>query len=137
MQEGDDLLDHVNKIKALTYQLVCLRVHVRNEDIVITLLDNLSTLYKHLITTFETIPIKELMMNYMTMHFMHKMLKRKKKKKSQGEDAAMVLRQNKGTIHFGAKVQGCVFIAPNQATLRIFVAKKSIRSAKIQKTKGQ
>jgi hypothetical protein len=32
MQEGEDLLDHINKVKALADQLACLEVLVRDED---------------------------------------------------------------------------------------------------------
>jgi hypothetical protein len=38
MQEGEDLLDHINKVKALMDQLACLEVLVRDEDVVMTLL---------------------------------------------------------------------------------------------------
>jgi gluconate kinase len=48
MQEDDDLVDHVNKVKALTNQLVCLEVPERDEDIVMILLKNLPTSYKFL-----------------------------------------------------------------------------------------
>lgn len=41
MGDYDDLLDHINKIKALTNQLVCLEVLVTNEDVVMTLLKSL------------------------------------------------------------------------------------------------
>ena len=52
MQECDDLLDHVKKIKELTDQLVCLNVSVKNGNIVMTLLDNLPASYEYLITVF-------------------------------------------------------------------------------------
>jgi hypothetical protein len=39
MQEGEDLLDHINKVKALADQLACLEVPVRDEDVVMTLLE--------------------------------------------------------------------------------------------------
>jgi gluconate kinase len=41
MQEGEDLLDHINKVKALADQLACLEVPVRDEDVVMTLLQSL------------------------------------------------------------------------------------------------
>lgn len=41
MGDGDDLLDRINKIKALTNQLVCLEVLMTNEDVVMTLLKSL------------------------------------------------------------------------------------------------
>jgi hypothetical protein len=41
MQEGEDLLDHINRVKALAHQLACLEVPVRDEDVVMTLLESL------------------------------------------------------------------------------------------------
>jgi hypothetical protein len=67
---------------------------MRDENIVMTLLENLSTLFEYLITAMETMPMKELTMNYVTAHFMHEILKRKKKE-PQGDDAAMILGQYK------------------------------------------
>jgi hypothetical protein len=48
MQEGEDLLDHINKVKALADQLACLEVPVRDEDVVMTLLENLPPSYEYL-----------------------------------------------------------------------------------------
>ncbi len=47
MQEGADLLDHINKVKALADQLACLEVPVRDEDVVMTLLESLPPSYEH------------------------------------------------------------------------------------------
>jgi hypothetical protein len=49
MQEDNNLMKHINTIKALTNQLVCLRVPMTNEDIVIILLESLPTSYEYLI----------------------------------------------------------------------------------------
>ena len=98
MDEGDDLLDHVNKVKALADQLACLEVPVREEDIVMTLLESLPTSYEFLITALETMPTKELTMEYVTARLMHEMSKRKEKE-PQGDDAAMVARQSKAAYH--------------------------------------
>ncbi len=46
MQEGEDLFDHINKVKALADQLACLEVLVRDEDVVITLLESLPPSYE-------------------------------------------------------------------------------------------
>ena len=44
MEQGDDLLDPINKVKALADQLACLKVPMRNEDVVMTLFESLSPL---------------------------------------------------------------------------------------------
>ncbi len=99
MQESDDLLDHINKVKALADQLACLEVPVRDEDIVMTLLESLPASYEYLITALETMPMKELTMEYVTARLMHEVSKRKEKE-PQGDDAAMMLRQGKAGNSF-------------------------------------
>ena len=105
MQKNNNLLDHVNKIKMLANQLANLEVSMRTENIVMILLESLLTSFKYLITAVKTMPMKELTMDYVTAHLMHKMLKRKENE-PQSEDAAMMLCQIKGNnsfSHQGAK----------------------------------
>jgi hypothetical protein len=99
VQEGNDLLDRVNKVKAFPNQVICLNVPVRHEDIVMTLLKSLSASYEYLITTLETMPIKDVTMDYVTAHLMHKILMHNEKE-PQGGDVAMVFRQSKGDNSF-------------------------------------
>ena len=70
-------MDHINKVKALVDQLVCLEVTVRNKDIVMILLESLSALFVYLITAIKTMPMKKFTMDYMTARLMHEMSKRK------------------------------------------------------------
>ena len=103
MDKGDDLLVHVNKVETLTYQLACLEVPVRDEDISITLLESLPTSYGYLIIAFETMEMKNFLMDYVTICLMHEISKCKKTQ-PQGDDAAMMLQQNKSDNSFCAKV---------------------------------
>ena len=66
MQEDDDLLDHINKVKALAEKHICLEVLVENEDVVMVLIKSLPPSYEYLITTLETMPAKELTMQDVT-----------------------------------------------------------------------
>ena len=78
---------------------------MKNEDIFMTLFENLPTLFKYLIIVSETMLMRELTMNYMTTCFMHEIWNRKEKK-SQSEDAPIMFQQNKGDNSFpcqGAK----------------------------------
>jgi len=95
MQEGEDLLDHINKVKALADQLACLEVPVRDEDVVMTLLESLPPSYEYLITALETLPMQDLTMEFVTTRLIHEVSKRREKE-PQGEDAAMVSMQGKG-----------------------------------------
>ena len=94
MEEGDDLLDHVNKVKTLWDQLACLEVPVREENIVMTLFESLLMLYKYLITALEMLPMKKWTMENVTAHLMHRMLKLKDNE-PQYKDTMLLLRQSK------------------------------------------
>jgi len=89
MQEGEDLLDHINKVKALANQLAFLEVPVRDEDVVMTLLESLAPSYEYLITVLETLPMQALTIEFVTARLMHEVSKRKEKE-PQGDDAVMV-----------------------------------------------
>ena len=67
--------------------------------IVLTLLENLPTSYVYLITTMETMFMKELTIDYVTTHLLYEMLKRKKKE-PQDDDTAMMLWQSKANNSF-------------------------------------
>lgn len=60
MQKGNDLLDHIDKVKAIAGQFYCLEVLVKNAYIVMILFRNLLVLFEHLITALETMVIKKL-----------------------------------------------------------------------------
>jgi hypothetical protein len=117
MQEGEDLLDHINKVKALADQLACLEVPMRDEDVVMTLLESLSPSYKYLITALETLPMKNLIMEFVTARLMHEVSK-KKEKELQG-DAAM---EEEGP-HLHTKTPRHVTIVANRATLHDFASR--------------
>lgn len=65
MQEDDDLLVHVNNVKALADQFTCLEVFIKN-DLVMTCLP---PSYKHLITILKMMPIKKLTMKQQNTQF--------------------------------------------------------------------
>lgn len=78
MQEGENLLNHVNKVQALMDQLVYLQIPMKDENITMTLFVILPVSYEYLITIIKMISIKELTMDYVTTRFMYKMSKCKK-----------------------------------------------------------
>ena len=93
---GDELLDHINKVKPLVDQLACLEVPMWEEDIIMTLLESLPTLYKYLITALEMLPMKELAMEYVMPRLIHEMSKHKEEE-PQSKDVAMVSHQSKAS----------------------------------------
>lgn len=78
MQEREDLLYHISKVKALAKQLVCLEVPLKDEVVTI-LFTSLPSSFDNLITILEVMHVKELTMEFVTMRLMHEMTKRKEK----------------------------------------------------------
>jgi hypothetical protein len=66
-------------------------VPIRNEDIVMTLLEILSPSYEHMMTGLETMPIKELTMKYVMTCFIHEMSTRNDKEPQDDDDDIMKL----------------------------------------------
>ena len=96
MEEGTDILMHINKVKSLADQLLVLEVQLRGEDMIMILLDSLPSSFDYLITTLETRPFKELTIEFVIARLVHEVSKRKEKE-PQGNDLAMVSRQSKGS----------------------------------------
>ncbi|KAG6616434.1 gag-pol polyprotein [Phytophthora cinnamomi] len=76
MAEGDDVLEHINKIKTLAEQLDAVGAPVSEDDLVITLLASLSESYQFLITSLES-RADSLTWELMTARLLHEDLKRK------------------------------------------------------------
>ena len=91
MQEGDDLMAHINHVKELADQLTSFEVPVREEDIVMTLLESLPPSFDNLIIALETLRLEDLTMAFVTARMMHEVTKRKEKE-SHGDDANDVTR---------------------------------------------
>jgi hypothetical protein len=72
-------------------QLACLEEPMQEKDIVMTLLESLPASYKYLITTLETMPMKDLTIEYVVARLMYEMSKRKEKE-PQGKNTVIVAR---------------------------------------------
>ena len=86
------LLNHINKVKSLANQNTCLEVPMKEEDVIMSLLDNLSPLFDHLIIALKMCRISELTLNFITARLMHE-VSTKKQKGPQGDDVFMVSHQ--------------------------------------------
>ncbi|OWZ03129.1 Copia protein [Phytophthora megakarya] len=76
MAEGDDVLEHINKIKTLAEQLGAVGAPVSEDDLVITLLSSLSETYQFLITALE-LRADSLTWELVTARLLHEDMKRK------------------------------------------------------------
>jgi hypothetical protein len=59
MQERDDLLAHINMVKALADQLRSIEVKIEDEDVYMVLLMNLSPSFDNLVTSLESMSTKD------------------------------------------------------------------------------
>ena len=96
MQETDDLLQHINKVKTLADQLDALDVPVTEGDIVMTILESLPPSFENLIVAMETKDIKELTLTYVTSRLMHEVTRKKEHQVLATENAALVVRHKNG-----------------------------------------
>src|SRR5512145_3349195 len=85
MEEGDDVLAHINKLKTLAEQLDAVGAPVSDDDLVITLLGSLSESYQFLTTALES-RSDTLTWELVTSRLLHEDMKRKE----QGGDGAVV-----------------------------------------------
>ncbi|KAF1332517.1 reverse transcriptase, partial [Globisporangium splendens] len=76
MEEGDDVLAHINKVKTLAEQLDAVGAPVSEDDLVITLLGSLSESYQFLITALES-RSGTLTWELVTSRLLHEDMKRK------------------------------------------------------------
>jgi hypothetical protein len=58
MQEGDDMLVHINTVKALPDQLRSMEVNITDEDVYMVLLMSLPPSFDNLVTSLESMSIK-------------------------------------------------------------------------------
>ena len=76
MGEGDDVLEHINRLKTLAEQLDAVGAPVSEDDLVITLLASLSESYQFLITALES-RADSLTWELVTSRLLHEDMKRK------------------------------------------------------------
>ena len=76
MEDGDDVLSHINKLKKLAEQLEAVGAPVCEDDLVITLLGSLSDSYQFLITALES-RSDTLNWELVTSRLLHEEMKRK------------------------------------------------------------
>uniref|UniRef100_H3H9M9 CCHC-type domain-containing protein n=1 Tax=Phytophthora ramorum TaxID=164328 RepID=H3H9M9_PHYRM len=100
MEEGDDVLEHINKLKTLAEQLDAVGAPVSEDDLVITLLGSLSESYQFLITALES-RADSLSWELVTSRLLHEDMKRKEQGgggvdgAAHGQGQAFMTRDNK------------------------------------------
>jgi hypothetical protein len=78
MQEGDDMLVHINTVKALTNQLHSIEVNIMDEDVYMVLLMNLPPSFNNLVTSLESMSTNDVDLQFIVARLLHEVSKRKK-----------------------------------------------------------
>ncbi|KAG2892077.1 hypothetical protein PC119_g24453 [Phytophthora cactorum] len=109
MDEGDDVLEHIDKVKTLAEQLDAVGAPVSEDDLVITLLASLSESYQFLITALES-RAASLTWELVTSRLLHEDMKRKEQ--GGGADGtthgqAFMTSDNKRTSRQAQKASAC------------------------------
>jgi len=77
MQEGDDMLVHINKVKALADQLRSIEVNITDEDVYMLLLVSLPPSFDNLVTSLESMSTKDVNLQFIVTRLLHEVSKRK------------------------------------------------------------
>jgi len=77
MQEGEDLLVHINMVKALADQLHSIEVKIENENVYMVLLMNLPPSFDNLVTSLKSMSTKVVDLQLIVARLLHEVSKRK------------------------------------------------------------
>ncbi len=75
--EGDDMLVHINMVKAFANQLCSIKVNITYEDVYMVLLMNLPPSFDNLVTSLESMSTKDVNLQFIVARLFHEMSKRK------------------------------------------------------------
>jgi hypothetical protein len=78
MQEGDDMLMHINTVKALADQLRSIEVNIMDENVYMVLLMSLPPSFDNLVTSLESMCTKYVNLQFIIARLFHEVSKRKK-----------------------------------------------------------
>jgi hypothetical protein len=73
MQEGEDLLAHINMVKALANQLRSIEVKIEDQDVYM----NLPSSFDNLVMSLESMSTKDVDLQFIVARLLHEVSKRK------------------------------------------------------------
>jgi len=83
MQEGDDMLVHINTVKALVDQLRSIKVNITDEDVYMVLFMSLPPSFDNLVTSLESMSTKDVDLQFIVARLLHEVSKRKEYESSE------------------------------------------------------
>ena len=134
MEEEDDMLAYINKVKALADQLNGADVTISDRDIVMMLLESLPPSYEYLIVAMESSPIQELTLDYVTSRLLHE-LSRRKENESRGDGAAFYAKQAKGASNGSNNKRACYYCGKKDHIAKYCFKKKNNEKESANTTK--
>jgi hypothetical protein len=93
MPDGDDMLVHINTVKALADQLHSIEVNITDEDVYMVLLMSLPPSFDNLVTSLESMSTKDIDLQFIVARLFHEVSKRKECESS--ETTALVNKTHK------------------------------------------
>jgi hypothetical protein len=76
MQNGEDLLVHINMVKAIVDQLHSIEVKIEDEDVYMVLLMTLSSSFDNLVTSLESMSTKDVDFQFIVAQLFHEVSKK-------------------------------------------------------------
>jgi hypothetical protein len=104
IQNGKNLLVHINMVKAIVDQLHSIEVKIEDEDVYMVLLMNLPSSFDNLVTSLESMSTKDVDFQFIVAQLFHEVSKRKESESM--ENAALLNKThqaNKKFFFFGKK----------------------------------
>jgi hypothetical protein len=93
MQEGEDLLAHINMVKALADQLRSIEMKIEGEDVYMELLMSLPPSFDNLVTSLQSMSTKDVDLQFIVARLLHEVSKRKESENM--ENAALLNKTHK------------------------------------------
>ena len=134
MEDENDMLAHINKVKALADQFNGADVAIFDGDIVMTLLESLPPSYESLIVAMETRPIQELTLDYVTSRLLHE-LSRRKENESRGDNVVFYVKQSKGGSSGSTSERVCFYCGKKGHIAKYCFKKKNNEKESANNTK--
>jgi len=129
MQERDDMLVHINTIRALVDQLHSIQVNITDGDIYMVLLMNLPSSFNNLITSLESMSTKDVDLQFIVTRLFHEVFKRKECENF--ETTALVNKTHKSNEKLCFYYKKLEHFVKNCLKKKMMKKKKSIKLVKI------
>jgi hypothetical protein len=106
MQEGDDMLVHINTVKVVADQLCSIEVNITDEDVYMVLLMSLLPSFDNLVTSLESMSTKDVDVQFIVARLFHEVSKRKECESSEATALANKTHKSNEKLCFYCKKHG-------------------------------